>query len=328
MLARFFIPDKFLVILITTLLLATFLPVTGKAADYFEYVINCAIALLFFLHGAKLERSTVIAGLVHWRLHLCVLTATFIIFPLLGLGIGILSPSLISPELYAGLMFLCILPSTVQSSIAFTSIAGGNVPAAVCAATASNIIGIFLTPLLAALFLQRQAGGVSLDSIEAIMLQLLLPFILGQIAQPFLGNFLAKYRKIVGIVDRGSIILVVYAAFSHAVSTGLWHRVSANDLIIILIVNGVLLAAILAITTYGSRLLGFNREDEITITFCGSKKTLASGVPMATVLFAGQNIGAILLPLMIFHQMQLMVCALLARHFAQQTKHESDDGGY
>lgn len=328
MLSRFLIPDKFLVAIICAVLVATFLPVTGQAATAFDYVTDCAIALLFFLHGAKLERSTVIAGLTHWRLHLVVLASTFVVFPILGLAIGILSPSVISPELYAGIMFLCIVPSTVQSSIAFTSIAGGNVPAAVCAATASNILGIFITPLLAALFLKRQAGGVSLDSVEAIMLQLLLPFVIGQIVQPHMGSFLARHRKIVGLVDRGTIVLVVYSAFSGAVVSGLWHRVSIDDLGIVLAVDCALLAFVLLMTVYGSRLLGFSREDEITITFCGSKKTLASGVPMATVLFAGQNIGAIILPLMLFHQIQLMVCAVLARHFASRTRERHDDGGY
>jgi Predicted Na+-dependent transporter len=328
MLLRSFLLDKFLMALIGAVLLATFLPVTGQMAVFFEYLVACAIALLFFLHGAKLSRSTVIAGIIHWRLHLVVLASTFVIFPVLGLLLGFLSPFPISPELYAGILFLCILPSTVQSSIAFTSIAGGNVPAAVCSATASNILGIFITPVLAALLLKKQGGGISLDSIEAIMLQLLLPFIIGQIIQPYAGSFLARYKKIIGVVDRGSIILVVYSAFSGAVVSGLWHRTSFEDLSILIIVCCALLAVILVITTYGSRLLGFSRADEITIVFCGSKKTLASGVPMATVLFAGQNIGAIILPLMLFHQIQLMVCAVIARHYARQSEEETSDGGY
>lgn len=322
------IPDKFLIFLVSAVTLASLLPVTGQAAIWYDRLTDFAIMLLFFLHGAKLERSTVIAGLTHWRLHLFVMVSTFVVFPIFGLLLGVFSPSIINPELYAGILFLCILPSTVQSSIAFTSIGGGNVPAAVCSATASNILGIFITPLLAALILKKQGNGISLDSIWTIMEQILLPFILGQILRPIVSKFLNRHRKIVGVVDRGSIILVVYGAFSNAVVTGLWQRVSAQDLVLILIVNAILLAAILLFTTYGSRLMGFSRPDEITITFCGSKKTLASGVPMATVLFAGQNIGAIILPLMLFHQLQLMVCAVLARRFANQAKAQGDDGGY
>ncbi len=326
---RLIFADKFLIAIVCTVLLASFFPVTGVAAGIYEHIVTFAIALLFFLHGAKLAPSTVIAGLTHWRLHITVLSMTFVIFPILGLALGLLSPKIISTELYFGIMFLCIVPSTVQSSIAFTSIAGGNVPAAVCSATASNILGIFITPILAALLLQRSAqGGVPLDSIEAIMVQLLLPFIVGQIAQPFMKSFLAKYRKIIGVVDRSSILLVIYGAFSAAVVSGLWTRVSVEDIGIILVIDTILLAVVLAISSYGSRLLGFNRADEITIIFCGSKKTLASGIPMATVLFAGQNIGAIILPLMLFHQIQLMVCAVMAQRMARQGKTAGDDGGY
>jgi len=328
MLARILIPDKFLASLVIVVLLATFFPADGAAAIWFGYLTTFAIALLFFLHGAKLARSTVIAGITHWRLHLCILATTFIIFPILGLFLGALSPSVLSPEIYAGFLFLCILPSTVQSSIAFTSIGGGNVPAAVCSATASNILGIFLTPLLAGLLLKHQGGGISFDTFEAIMVQLLLPFIAGQIAQPHLGSFLARHKKIVGIVDRGSILLVVFTAFSGAVVSGLWRRTSLEDMVIMCIVASALLAIVLMITVFGSRALGFSKADEIAIVFCGSKKTLASGVPMATVIFAGQNIGAIILPVMLFHQIQLMVCVIMARNYGSQAKEMQTDQGY
>lgn len=328
MLSRILIPDKFLAALVIVVLLATFVPARGVAAAGFEYLTTFAIALLFFLHGAKLARSTVIAGITHWRLHLCILAMTFIVFPILGLGLGVLSPAVLSPEIYAGFLFLCILPSTVQSSIAYTSIGGGNVPAAVCSATASNILGIFLTPLLAGLLLKHQGGGISFDTFEAIMLQLLLPFICGQIMQPRLGSFIARHRKIIGVVDRGSILLVVFTAFSSAVVSGLWHRTSLQDMVTMVVVACALLAVVLLITIFGSRALGFSRADEIAIVFCGSKKTLASGIPMATVIFAGQNIGAIILPVMLFHQIQLMVCAVMARNYGMQSEKVQTDGGY
>lgn len=328
MLSRILIPDKFLAALVIVVLLATFVPARGVAAAGFEYLTTFAIALLFFLHGAKLARSTVIAGITHWRLHLCILAMIFIVFPILGLGLGVLSPAVLSPEIYAGFLFLCILPSTVQSSISYTSIGGGNVPAAVCSATASNILGIFLTPLLAGLLLKHQSGGISFDTFEAIMLQLLLPFICGQIMQPRLGSFIARHRKIIGVVDRGSILLVVFTAFSSAVVSGLWHRTSLQDMVTMVVVACALLAVVLLITIFGSRALGFSRADEIAIVFCGSKKTLASGIPMATVIFAGQNIGAIILPVMLFHQIQLMVCAVMSRNYGMQSEKVQTDGGY
>ena len=215
-----------------------------------------------------------------------------------------------------GVLFLCVLPSTVQSSIAFTSMAGGNIPAAVCAASASNIFGIFLTPLLVGLLFGVHGNGISGSAVWTIVLQLLLPFMLGQIIQPFVGDFIRRHRKALSLVDRGSILMVVYLAFSEAVATGLWHQFSAAALVTMVVVDIVLLALVLTITTWTSRRLGFSREDEIALVFCGSKKSLASGVPMANVIFAGQNIGAIVLPLMLFHQIQLMACAVLARRYA------------
>ncbi|WP_230530624.1 bile acid:sodium symporter family protein [Microvirga roseola] len=297
------------------LLPAAILPVQGDAAAIFSVLTKIAVMLLFFLHGARLSRDVVIAGMTHWRLHLFVLATTFVIFPILGLII-IAVPGLTTAALGTGILFLCVLPSTVQSSIAFTSIAGGNVPAAICSATASNILGMFLTPLLVGLLFKTQGGGVSLDAVQSIVLQLLAPFILGQILQPFIGKWVARHRALTLTVDRGSILMVVYAAFSEATITGLWYRLSASDLVAIIVIDVVLLIAVLCFTYYGSGWLGFKREDQIAVTFCGSKKSLASGAPMANVIFAGQNVGSIILPLMIFHQIQLMVCAILARRFA------------
>ena len=309
-------PDTFTMLLVGMVILASLLPIQGEAAHIFGIATNLAIALLFFLHGARLSRETVIAGATHWRLHLTILAATFVLFPLLGLLVSLTLPALLTPALAAGVLFLSVLPSTVQSSIAFTSMAGGNIPAAVCAASASNIFGIFLTPLLVGLLFGVHGNGISGSAVWTIVLQLLLPFMLGQIIQPFVGDFIRRHRKALSLVDRGSILMVVYLAFSEAVVTGLWHQFSAAALVTMVVVDIVLLALVLTITTWTSRRLGFSREDEIALVFCGSKKSLASGVPMANVIFAGQNIGAIVLPLMLFHQIQLMACAVLARRYA------------
>ncbi|MFT4182224.1 MAG: bile acid:sodium symporter family protein [Rhizobium sp.] len=319
---RRFLPDTFTMLLVLTVLTASFFPVQGASAHYFSIATNFAIGLLFFLHGARLSRDVVIAGLLHWRLHLVILLTTFGIFPLLALGMGQIVPTSILPTaLYTGILFLSVLPSTVQSSIAFTSIAGGNVPAAICAASASNIFGMFLTPLLVGvLFSVGGQGGFSWDVLEQIMLQLLAPFIAGQLLQPLIGNWIRSKKRILMPVDRGSILMVVYSAFSEAVVEGLWHTFSLVDIATVIVANIVLLALVLCITMFGSRALGFSKADEITITFCGSKKSLASGVPMANVIFAGQGIGAIVLPLMLFHQIQLMVCAFLAQKYADAAK--------
>ncbi len=315
-----FRPDNFMLMLLGVVALASLLPIAGRPAEFFGYVTNGAIALLFFLHGARLSRDTVVAGLSHWRLHLTILIATYALFPVLALALDYGLMAALTPALASGVLFLAILPSTVQSSIAFTSIAGGNVPAAVCAASGSNILGIFITPLLAGLLFSARGVGFSGSVLATIVTQLLLPFVLGQLMQPWIGGFVRRHRFVLSFVDRGSILMVVYLAFSEAVTGGLWRQFSATALATMALVDAALLALVLLITTYGSRKLGFSKEDEITIVFCGSKKSLATGVPMATVIFAGQNIGAIVLPLMLFHQIQLMTCAVLAQRYARRLK--------
>jgi sodium/bile acid cotransporter 7 len=316
---RRFLPDGFTTALVAVVVLATLLPCRGEVARFFDLLTDAAIALLFFLHGAKLSRDAVIAGMTNWRLHLCVLASTFLMFPLLGIALRPVLAPLVTPDLYLGVLFLCTLPSTVQSSIAFTSIARGNVSAAVCSASASSLIGIFVTPLLVGLLINAHGqAGMSWDAIGKIVLQLLAPFVVGQIAQRWIGGWVARHRVLLSTVDRGSILLVVYTAFSAAVLQGLWKQMPLPVLGGLLAICAVLLALALLATRYGARALGFDKEDEIAIVFCGSKKSLASGIPMAKVLFAAHPLGAIVLPVMLFHQVQLMVCAVLARRYAMR----------
>ena len=321
------LPDNFTLCLIGTVILASFLPVHGQAAVGFNWVTNVAVGLLFFLHGAKLSREAIVAGATHWRLHLVVLLSTFALFPLLGLALKPLLSPLVTPALYAGVLFLCTLPSTVQSSIAFTSIAKGNVPAAVCSASASSLLGIFITPALVSLVVTNQAasGGASpWHTVGNIVLQLLVPFVAGQLLRPVIGNWIERNRAILKYVDQSSILLVVYGAFSEAVDEGLWHQIPLSALGGLLLISVVLLALALAVTIVVSKRLGFNRADQITIIFCGSKKSLAAGVPMAKVIFASHAVGAVVLPLMLFHQIQLMVCAALAQRWgARDTSGET-----
>ncbi|HVY35104.1 MAG TPA: bile acid:sodium symporter family protein [Caulobacteraceae bacterium] len=310
--------DPFLLILLVDLATATLLPCRGQTAVFFSRFTVAVIALLFFLHGAKLSRDAIWAGIGHWRLHLLVAVSTFVLFPALGLTVRALGQGVLDPGMTAGILFLCLLPSTVQSSIAFTSIAGGNTPAAVCSATLSNVVGIFLTPVLVGLFMGARAkgGGVSIGSIEAIALQLLLPFIAGHLSRPLTLPLLNRVKPLVNLVDRGSILIVIYTAFSAAVVEGIWSKVSPGDIAMVLAICVALLAVVMGATTWAARAFGFSREDEIAIVFCGSKKSLASGVPMAGVLFPAAAVGAIIVPLMLFHQIQLMVCAVMARRYA------------
>ena len=308
--------DPFILLMLATVALASLLPARGQGAVAAGWAASAAITFLFFLYGARLSPQAAIAGLRQWRLHGAVLLATFVLFPLLGLAAGLLVPGVLSPPLYAGVLFLCVLPSTVQSSIAFTSIAQGNVAAALCSASASNLLGIFVTPLLVAVLLHTK-GGFSFGVLRDIVLQLLAPFLVGQVLRPWIGGWVQRNKGVLGLVDRGSILLVVYTAFSEGVTSGIWHRIALLDLAVLFAVCCVILALVLCVTTLVSRhVLKFPVEDEIVVVFCGSKKSLASGLPMASVLFAGPQVGMVVLPVMLFHQVQLMVCAALARHYA------------
>ena len=316
-----FLPDDFTLMLVATVVLATLAPAQGAAARFFDGFTTFAIGLLFFLHGAKLSRDAIRAGVTHWRLHLLVFACTFALFPVLGLALKPVLLPLVTPELYVGVLFLCVLPATVQSAIAFTSMARGNVPAAVGSASASTMLGVFISPVLVGLVvLPHAAATISVDSIVRILLQLMVPFVVGHLARPWIAGWIHRRQQILGLVDRGSILLVVYTAFSAAVIEGLWKQVPLQALAGLLVVCAVLLACALFLTGWFARRLGFGKADEITIVFCGSKKSMASGIPMAKVLFASHAVGAIVLPLMLFHQMQLMVCAVLAQRYARRVE--------
>ncbi len=305
--------DPFLLVLIGVVVVASLVPVRGGAVLIADHIADVAIMLLFFLHGAKLSRQSIVGGILSWRVHLLVLAATFMLFPSLGLLIWALHLP-IDPALQTGLLFLTLLPSTVQSSVAFTAVARGNVAAAICSASLSNIMGIFLTPVLTALFIGGSASG-SLDSIQTIAGQLLLPFIAGHLCRPLGVEFMDRHKWLLSKVDRGSILIVVYNAFSAAVIGGIWHRLVLADLVMVLVVSAVMLGAVMLSAWVVARQAGLTVEDQIVVLFCGSKKSLVSGVPMASALFPAAAAGPIILPLMLFHQLQLMVCAVVAQRY-------------
>jgi sodium/bile acid cotransporter 7 len=275
------------------------------------------VALLFFLHGVNLPVEALVNGLTQWRLHGLVLLSTFVLFPLLGEMVQWVPASILTPSLAMGVLYLCCLPSTVQSSIAFTSIARGNVPAAICSASLSNLVGVVATPLMVGLLLQAKGGGVSFQAVENIILQILVPFAIGQILHGRLGEWAKRRKPILGIVDRGSILMVVFGAFSEAMTHHLWQQLPLSSLAVMLLVNLVLLGSVLFITAKVGEWAHLSLPDRITLLFCGSKKSLASGVPMANILFPPAMVGAIVLPVMLFHQIQLLACAVLARRYAK-----------
>lgn len=323
MLFRFKKPDPLIVLIILAVIIAVIFPASGTFADWFSIAVKIAIALLFFLYGARLSTHEALEGLKNWKLHLTILTFTFVVFPLIGLALRPLA-GLIGQELYLGILYLTLVPSTVQSSVAFTSIAKGNVAGAIVSASASNLAGVFLTPLLVMLLMSGSVtgdGGVHIDTgvFLDIAVQLLLPFILGQLTRRWVAGFAA--RKATKIVDRGSIAMVVYSAFSAGMVEGIWSTVGVWQIVFLVVFSAALVSFMLWLSRAVSSKLGFSRPDVIAIEFCGSKKSLASGLPMAAVIFGGANLGLLILPLMIFHQVQLMICSWLAARYGAQSSH-------
>ncbi len=316
--------DLYPLALIGAVAVASMLPARGPIAAALPVVTVMAVALVLFLHGLRLSRAAMLAGATNWRLHLVVMLVTFAAFPLLGLGLRRAFPHALPDALWTGVLFLTLVPSTVQSSIAFTAIARGNVPAAICAATLSNLAGVFLTPLLAALVLHVAGEGLGPQKALAIGGQVLLPAIAGQVLRPWLAEWAKRNAALLRLADRGSILIIIYAAFSAAVVAGLWRGIGAETLARLAAID----LAILGLALWGTARLGrlepFTRADRIAIVFCGSKKSLATGAPIAGVLFGPALAGAVILPLMLYHQVQLMACAALARRFADDA--DSDTG--
>lgn len=318
-------PDNFTLALASTVLLASFLPASGSFAQILEKVTSGVIVLLFFLHGSKLSRQAIWAGIGHWRLHIVVTLTTFVFFPLLGWLLKPLLAYLIPPDLVLGVLFLCALPATVQSAIALTGVARGNIPAAVCSASGSTLMGIVFTPLLVGLLLSNTsgAGANPLDAVAKIAMQLLLPFAIGHLLRPWTQQWLQKLGKHIKLVDQGSILLVLYAAFSGAVVAGLWQQMPLVAMLSLFVVCALLLACSMLWCVWVSRKLGFSSADEATILFCGAQKSLVSGIPMAKVLFTAAAVGPMVLPVMLFHPMQLMVSAVIAGRYGRKAQNSS-----
>ena len=309
--------DTYMLLLLGTVALGLMLPARGIAAEALRAATFWAVTLLFFLYGAKLDPASVRAGLLNWRLQGLTFAATYLLFPLLGLILAAIFGGVLGAELTLGLLFLCVLPSTVQSSIAFTSIAGGNVPAAICAASLSNLVGVALTPVLVAQLLHLDGGGISLDAIRKIAMQILLPFVIGQFLRPWIGGFVRRHRLLTMVVDRGSILLIVYSAFGAGTVAGIWQAIPPSGLILCFVMVALLLALAMGIMAATGRLSRMPAPDRAVLFFCGSTKSLATGLPIATAIFPAATVGATVLPVMIYHMTQLLVCSAISQRMAR-----------
>ena len=315
-----FKPDYFLLAMLVAVVLAALWPQlgTGDGPLHLGVVTQLGIALVFFLHGANLSRASLRSGLQNWRLHVFVQASTYGLFPAIGFAVVWLGRGLMPFDLLLGFFYLCALCSTISSSVALTAMAKGNVPASIFNATLSGLLGMFLTPILVGLVVATSGERIPLGAaILDIVLTLLLPFALGHVLRPLLLNFLMRYKSLIGTLDKAVIVLIVYAAFCESTAAGVWSRYGIELIALVVAMSSVLLLAVIAFTTWLARRLGCSVEDDITAVFCGSKKSLANGVPIANVLFPGHPaLGVIVLPLMIYHQLQLLLCTWLARRYA------------
>lgn len=333
--------DPFVVGLVAMLLAGLVIPFAPGALTALDHLAIGAVAILFFFYGARLQTRDVINGLRHWRLQGLILAITFLAFPLAGLALRALSTPLVGHEFAAGILFITLLPSTVQSSVAMVSVAHGNVPGAICGATVSNILGMLLTPALVIAFMSSIVTGdanssastpyalpgtyptsalaAGLGAGQRILLGLLAPFVAGQIAGRWIGPWVRAHQPWTQKWDQGTILLLVLGAVASATASGTWDRVTPGVILIIIAICTGLLALVLAGTWLGGRHLRFPREDRITLLFCGSTKSMATGLPIAAVVFPAAMLGPIAVPVIIYHQIQLMVISVIARRLSAQS---------
>lgn len=309
--------DPFMVGIIVMMILGLILPIPAAAVGPINMVSNVGIFILFLLYGSRLSAGEVIDGMKNFRLQGSILAATFVLFPLVGLLTQWLTAPFLGATLAAGLLYVSLLPSTVQSSIAFVSVARGNIAGAITAATVSNLVGMLATPLLV-LWLMGASGSIGMSNMVGVLTLLLLPFVIGQILQRWTGDWVRRNKKLTGMWDKGTILAIVFVSVVSATEARVWGTVSGWMIAAIVGISVILVVVMLAATWWGGKAIGLDVGDRIALLMCGSKKSLATGLPMANVLFSAAVAGPIAVPLIVFHQLQLMICAWLARRLGSR----------
>ncbi len=319
--------DWFMKGMVLVVALAFVWPAPGAQGGFLhpELLNKLGIALVFFLNGLGLPLAALREGVSRWRVHLLIQLSTFLVFPLLGLLLLKLSDGWMAPDLQLGFFYLCALPSTVSSSVALTAAARGNVPVALFNATLSSLLGVVLTPLWMAWAMGHEGSAFDVGPVVVnLLLWVVLPLVAGQMARPLLRQWAARHKARLQIVDRLTILMLVYTSFSDSVQQGVWHSYGWTVLVQSVLVGSLLFAVVLALTNQLSTRMGLDDGDRIAAVLCGSKKTLASGVPMAHLIFgANPALGLILIPIMIYHPLQLAICGVLAQHWAARPDQSS-----
>ncbi len=304
--------DPLVRLLLAAILLATVLPVTGPARGVAQQVSNAAIFMLFFFNGLRLARREVLAGIGNHRLLVPLMVWVFAVMGLAGWATWQATTPLIAPTLALGFLYLGVLPSTVQSATAYSSLAGGNVASSVVAAALINILGVFVSAPLFSLLAGSKAAAFHGEALVKVVTMLLLPFVVGQLLQDLTRRWVADHRRAITLMDRSSIGIAVYVAFSGAVEQGIWQRVDLAAW------SGLVAGcALLLVVGYGGAwllagMLNLPRGDRIAMLFAGAQKSVAMGAPLATVLFPPATAGIVLLPLLVYHLSQMVVAAPIA----------------
>ncbi len=315
--------------------LAWLIPQAGAhdSALHPALVNKAGVALIFFLSGVSLPFAALTAGTLRWPLHVVIQSCTYVLFPLMGLAVYALGglrmgdgDAWLPPDMRLGFLFLCALPSTVSSAVALTAAAGGNVAVAVFNASLSSILGVFLTPLWLSLVLAAGGASVPVGSVILDLARwLILPLVIGQACRPLFGAWAARHKRRLAMVDRLIILFMIYTSFCDAFLGGVWGRYGFGAVLIILCGSVLLFAAALWTTTAVSRALRFPRDERIAAVFIGSTKSLATGVPMAQLIFPHHpGLSMILLPIMLYHPLQLVACGVLAGRWARGWKREAE----
>lgn len=309
--------DPLLRLLIVAIGLAIVLPVTGSGRDIAQIVANCAIFLLFFLNGLRLPRAEVVSGIRHWHFLVPVAIWSFGCMALAGWGFSAVGQHVLLPEIALGFLFLGVLPSTVQSATAYSSLAGGNVANSVVAAAVLNLAGVLVSAPLFALLAGSKAPPFDLAALLRIVMLLLVPFVLGQCLQNWAGDFARRHKSAASWADKTTIAIAVYVALSSAVEQGLWQRVDGLSWVILLALVLPYLAFAFAGGWAASGMLRLKRPDRISFLFAGGQKSIALGAPLAAVLFPPAAAGMVLLPVLIYHMLQLVLSAIIASRLAK-----------
>jgi len=315
--------DPFLVALATTVVLALAWPKPGVTGGilHADKAATWGVAVIFLLYGVSLSPRRLIESAARWDLHLVVQVTTFLVFPAVVAGALALAGGLFPEPLAIGFFFLAALPSTVSSSVAMTSLARGNVPVAIFNASISSLIGVFATPALMAWYLHAVGGGMDLGAVILKLVTLvLLPLAIGQALRPLLLKTVERHRAFVKAADRVVILAIVYNSFCDSVVSGVWNGLSPLLLAEVIVAVVGLFAVVYALTRGVCRLMGFSAPDTVAVAFCASKKSLATGLPMAHVMFgAAPALSLIITPIMLYHFLQLVIVGVIANRFASRT---------